>query len=413
VRLLEDNPKILSHYRDRYRFLLVDEYQDVNHAQYRLVRLLSPLGRNLSVIGDPNQAIYGFRGADSRYFLQFENDYPDAETICLEQSFRSTETILHASARLLSGSREGIGDRLWSGISGEGFLSVAEYPTDRAEAESIVQIVEQLLGGTSYFSVDSGRVDAAQDQESRSFADFAVFYRLHAQGDVLEEAFHRSGIPFHRVGGEPLGNHPEVRQVLQALQNMQKDGIGSPILADRIGFEPEAHDESPRLCDVVRSVVRDLGFDPMDEVLKLLIQQAERWISGVSEFLARMALKLDIDSLDPRAEKVALMTLHASKGLEFPIVFVTGCEADLIPYRRKGHLSTPLDEERRLFYVGLTRAREKIILTRARKRTLYGRTENREPSPFLKEIEEYIRQRPLAQRKRSPKNDRDQLKLFG
>lgn len=412
VRLLENNPEVLTHYRDRFRFLSVDEYQDINHAQYRLVQLLSPHGENLCVIGDPDQAIYGFRGADSRYFLRFKNDYPGAEIVRLEQNFRSSETILLASARLLSQNPYHPENPLWSGISGEDFLSMAEYPTDKAEAESIVHTIEELVGGTSHFSIDSGRVDLAQGPETRSFSDFAVFYRLHFQGELLERAFQRSGIPFCRIGGEALGKNPQVRQVLQVLrEDLEKVSVPHPQEDRSAPLFGEGRDTT---CpgEVTRRIVESLGLDPEQEALKALVRQAEAWTGGIAEFLTRMALKSDLDTFDPRAEKVNLMTLHAAKGLEFPVVFVAGCEANLLPYRPEGRAPSPVEEERRLFYVGLTRAREKIFLTRAHRRTFFGQTRVQQPSPFVREIEGYLQQISLNFPKFRAQTNRRQLTLF-
>ena len=412
VRLLENNPEVLSHYRERFRFLSVDEYQDINHAQYRLVQLLSPQGENLCVIGDPDQAIYGFRGADSRYFLRFKNDYPGAEIVCLEQNFRSSETILQASARLLSQNPSHLGNPLWSGISGDNFLLVAEYPTDKAEAESIVHTIEKLMGGTSHFSIDSGRVDGAQDPEARSFSDFAVFYRLHFQGELLEQAFERSGIPFCRIGGEAFAKHGRIRQVLRVLGDDLEKMRPPHSEKDRSTPSSGAGGDGTRLGEAVKEIIGSLGFDPEEEALRTLAREAEAWKGGIAGFLARMALKSDLDAFDPRAEKVNLMTLHASKGLEFPVVFIAGCEADLLPYRPEGRPSSPVEEERRLFYVGLTRAREKIFLTRARRRTFFGRTRVQQPCPFVREIEDYLQQVTVGLRRPPAQKNHGQLKLF-
>ncbi len=403
VRLLDDDADLLDRYRRRFRFVSVDEYQDINHAQYRLVQLLVPHGENLCVIGDPDQAIYGFRGADSGYFLRFKNDYPQAQIVCLEQNYRSSETILQASARLLRHNPSHLENPLWSGISGESFLSVAGYPTDRTEAEAIVHTIEQLVGGTSYFSLDSGRVDAPDGVKAGSFADFAVFYRLHFQGDLLEEAFGRSGIPFRRVRGETFTKHARVRQILRALWNNLKEGSDP---------WPGGEGDGRYLGELVQRVIGSLGFDPEEEAVKALSSQADAWTGDIAEFLARMALGSDLDTLDPRAEKVTLMTLHASKGLEFPVVFIAGCESNLLPHRPEGWSPSPVEEERRLFYVGLTRAKERIFLTHAHKRTVFGRIRVQEPSPFLKEIEDHLRQVTLSLRRSAAKNDQKQLNLF-
>ncbi|MBW2121209.1 MAG: UvrD-helicase domain-containing protein [Deltaproteobacteria bacterium] len=413
VRLLEEDGEALGRLRERYRFVSIDEYQDINYAQYRLVRLLSPRGENLCAIGDPHQAIYGFRGADSRYFLRFKEDYPEAEIIRLEQNFRSSETILQASSVLLNQGPDPLGIRLWSGISGESFLSMLESPTDRAEAESIVHTIEELLGGTSHFSLDSGRVETSDDRRTRSFSDFAVLYRFHFQGEVLEEAFERSGIPFCRVGGEALSRNEEVRKVLQVLREHCEEGDSLHPEGDRSRdlFGEKAGDLTSA-GRVIRRVIDSLGFDPDQPGLDSLVRLADGWGGEPAEFPAMAALHKDLDTVDPRAEKVRLMTLHAAKGLEFPVVFIAGCEAGLLPYRPEGWPCPPIEEERRLFYVGLTRAREKVILSRARKRRFFGRTRVQAPSPFLREIEEYVRRMSSGLQKRPSKTQQIQLKLF-
>lgn len=414
VRLFEGHREVLNDYRERFRFVSVDEYQDINYAQYRLIQLLSPHGENLCVIGDPDQAIYGFRGADNRYFLQFENDYPGAEVIRLKQNYRSSETIVRASARLMSLGSSRLENLIWSGIGGDDFLSMAEYPTDRAEAESIVQTIEQLMGGTSHFSLDSGRVDGVESPETRSFSDFAVFYRLHFQGELIEEAFQRSGIPFRRIGGEALANNEGVKGVLEVLRSDLEAGKVPEFEKDHARLAPglEGGESDASLAEMIRRIARELGFDPTEDALKTLVCEAGASTGDVAEFLAHMALRLDLDTFDPRAEKVTLMTLHASKGLEFPIVFVAGCEADLLPYRPEGRPPSPVEEERRLLYVGLTRGKAKIFLTRARRRTVFGRVRVQEASPFLKDIEDHLREGSVSLRKPPPEKSRKQLDLF-
>ncbi len=332
----------------------------------------------------------------------------------LEQNYRSSETILRASASLMIHNSSSLDNRVWSGISGDGFLSMAEYPTDKTEAESIVHAIEQLVGGTSHFSLDSGRVDVVHGPETRSFSDFAIFYRLHSQGEMLEEAFERSGIPFRRIGGVALESHETAKQVLQVLR---KD-LGSGKIVDlgqeqdQLAPQSEGGIGNSPLAEIIKRIAEDLGFDTTGDALKVLAREAEGSRGDIAEFLARMALGSDLDTFDPRAEKVTLMTLHASKGLEFPIVFIAGCEADLLPYRPKGRSPTSVEEERRLFYVGLTRGKEKVFLTRARRRTVFGQPRVQEASPFLKEIEDYLRQVSTGCRKPLSERRRRQLDLF-
>ncbi len=235
VRLFEACPDVLQAVQERFRWISVDEYQDVNLAQVRLLRLLSGAGANVCAIGDPDQAIYGFRGADRRYFLEFQQDYPGARLLSLNENYRSTQLILDAAMQVIgrgggersdgeveSGARSGErgdGSRLKAIQAVAEFadqvkLDVVQAPTDKAEAELVVHQIEQMVGGTSYFSLDSGRVEGAEQIAARSFADFAVLYRLGAQSRLLIEAFERSGIPYQTVGQTPLYAHKPVREIL-------------------------------------------------------------------------------------------------------------------------------------------------------------------------------------------------------
>jgi hypothetical protein len=243
VRLLDTDPGLLVAVQERFRCISVDEYQDVNLAQYRLLRLLAGGGANVCVIGDPDQAIYGFRGADRRYFLAFQEDYPDARILTLSQNYRSTQLILDAAMQVIgrAGGRKGgvtlplpRGDEQVGGVTPplravEALAEFAEQvrldvytaPTDKAEAEYVVHQIEQLVGGVSYFSLDSGRVEGAGEVKARSFADFAVLYRIGAQSRLLVEAFERSGIPYQAVGQTPLAAHKAIREALAFLWLLQ------------------------------------------------------------------------------------------------------------------------------------------------------------------------------------------------
>ncbi|MEE9402230.1 MAG: UvrD-helicase domain-containing protein, partial [Desulfobacteria bacterium] len=203
VRLFETDQAVRKKYQERFCFICVDEYQDINYAQYCLIRLLAPEGHDICVIGDPDQAIYGFRGADVRYFHRFSDDYPGAKTIRLTRNYRSAETVLRASGQLIGvedtkRAQEGV----WSGIHGAKTLTVSGLPTEKAEAEYIVKTIDQEVGGIAHFSMDSGRIDRFGEKKERSFSEFAVLYRVNEQGRALEEAFLRSGIPFQMVGNE-------------------------------------------------------------------------------------------------------------------------------------------------------------------------------------------------------------------
>jgi len=329
VRLLRENPSEAELIRKRIAaHLLVDEFQDVNKAQYELVRLLSqPSGRGLFVIGDPNQAIYGFRGADWRYFQQFQTDYPSVRVLRLSRNYRSQANILTAAANVMN-QVDAVGI-LRPEIPADKPVDVVELPNPATEGAYITRAIDGMLGGSSFFSLDSGR--AAVGDGRLDFSDFAVLYRLNAVGDVVEDAFRASGIPYQRA----------------CKQN------------------------------------------PRDES----------------------------ESIDPRVRAVTLMTIHAAKGLEFPVVFVAGCEEGLIPYLpEKGHdnSAADLDEERRLLYVAMTRASGGLTLTRAATRTLFGRTMRNAPSRFLARIDASVCRhvKPLADRPRTGGKAPSQCDLF-
>ena len=217
VQLLDAEPAVRRTLQQRYRWISVDEYQDVNAAQYRLLRLLAGGGANLCVIGDPDQAIYGFRGADHRYFLSFGDDFPGAERLHLDRNYRSAQGILTAAGQVIARNPDHQATELIADFAAQVKLDVHRAPTDKAEAEYVVHQVERMIGGTSYFSLDSGRVDDDGLPETRSFADFAVLYRVNAQAKLLEEAFHRSGIPYQTAGSTPLAEQSPVREVLALL----------------------------------------------------------------------------------------------------------------------------------------------------------------------------------------------------
>jgi DNA helicase-2/ATP-dependent DNA helicase PcrA len=468
VRLLETEPAVLEAVQHRYRWISVDEYQDVNLAQYRLLRLLASGGANLCVIGDPDQAIYGFRGADRRYFLTFAEDYSGARMLRLRQNYRAPQALLDAAMQVIArnGDREALA--VWSSFAEAVKLDLHAAPTDRAEAEYVVHQVEQLVGGTSYFSLDSGRV-AGQEPARRSFADFAVLYRLGAQSRLLVEAFDRSGIPYQVIGQTPFFAQKEVRAILACLWLLynprarvhfdavvaQAAGV-SPALADQAlalveggshagdALATIAATESPtaaqrRRLERLADFLRGLEGATTSATLVDLIQQVDRFLAGAageqasksrSELVARLlrqaapfdrrlgdfleaaALQSAADGFDPRADRVTLMTIHAAKGLEFPVVFVVGCEEGLLPYLPPGR-DADVDEERRLFYVGMTRAQQKLLLLRARNRLLFGQRSENAPSRFLADIEDALKA-VHAQVPRPPRRDKEdqQLRLF-
>ncbi len=473
VRLFEANEAVRRRYQQRFSFISVDEYQDINFAQYRLIRLLARPTHDICVIGDANQAIYGFRGADVRYFQEFCKDYPGTKRICLNQNYRSVETILQASGQVIVDERGNKGgEGIWSGIHGAKVLTIAQLPTEKAEAEYIVKTIEEEVGGISHFSVDSGRVGSTENRKDRSFSDFAVLYRVKEQSKALKEAFARSGIPFQVLGDERLENRKGIREIICYLKAglclasdfdverivnfpprrigrgtvtalktwSEKAGRSFVTALDHIdeitGLNSGARSRLKVFSQDLRKLKEEIKGKDVHEQIELILDQmkipdemsdnktfeenlatlltisrsfAERGI----EFLARLALEKDQDMYDPRAERVALMTMHASKGLEFSVLFISGCEDGLIPYRRNNDDELDLAEEKRLFYVALTRAQEKVFLTHANKRRRFGKKTTHHISPFLEAIEQNLKQykRPLL-KKPAPKKEERQLKLF-
>lgn len=391
VQILEQFPEVLATYRWRFVWIFVDEYQDVNFAQYRLLRLLATSETRLCVIGDPDQAIYGFRGARREFFLSFQKDFPAAEIINLNKNYRSPQFILDAARQMIAGSGDSQTERLLSEIITEDKLEIYCAPTDKAEAEYVVHEIEKMVGGTSYFSLDSGRVDVSAPIATKSFADFAVLYRLNQQSRLLEEAFRRSGIPYQIIGDTPFFERDEIQSVLSYLcflHNPHWDlNKKLHVLKE---FAP-----GKSVAEIIEHVLDNfLNKDQINEKREWfdrLILKSKPFGDNLDEFLQVAALSSDTDEYDPRSDRVALMTLHAAKGLEFPVVFIVGCEENLIPYLKSG-AQTELDEERRLLYVGMTRAKQRLKLVHSKSRFLFGQTMQNAPSRFLSDIEARLKE---------------------
>ncbi len=423
VQLFETQPEILDKYRQRFRWISVDEYQDLNFAQYRLLKLLKTPDVNLCVIGDPDQAIYGFRGANREYFLRFQEDFPDAKTLHLKQNYRSTQMILEASKQVIAKNPDRKALDIWSECVSQTKLETYQAPTCKVEAEYIVHEIEKMVGGTTLFSLDSGRVES-HAEGTYSFGDFAVLYRLSAQSQPLFEAFQRSGIPYQIIGQTSLYEHKEIREILACLwllYNPESQLFAELIAPHNAQFDlfvnplRDSFHETPvtgliqRLIDMLFSDVSD---EKSEERFKKLLARAAPFETRLGDFLEMTVLHKETDEYDPRADRVTLMTLHASKGLEFPVVCIVGCEETLIPYQREGK-AFDLEEERRLFYVGMTRAQQKLVLTHAQKRFVFGQTVQLEPSRFLNDIEEALKEIQVRQRKaKKDKKAQPQMSLL-
>lgn len=374
--LLAGHDDLLRQYRKHWRHVFVDEYQDVNVFQYLLLRLFCPPGSSLCVIGDPDQAIYGFRGADVGYFLRFRQDYPGATEVALTRNYRSSRTIVAAGSQVIAAGDPGRRRALWSSLPGPA-IEVAALPTPAAEAEYVVQAIEALLGGISHFSVDSGRGGDGTGH-NLGFGDIAVLYRTHALGEAVLQALERRGIPCQRTARRDLLRHPRVRALLA-----------------RLGELPPGTDLSPTRAVLEACAALGIAGDTLEEPHWVALLQRAGVAESVPAFLQEIALERDIDLFDPRAARVTLMTVHAAKGLEWDAVFLLGCDEGAFP-----HPASTEAEERRLFYVGMTRARRHLFLSRAAARTLRGERAARAASPFLADIEEALLHRHAPDIKR-------------
>jgi DNA helicase-2/ATP-dependent DNA helicase PcrA len=396
VQTLETDADVAALYQQRFPWLFIDEYQDVDEQQYRLVKLLTPAYGNICAIGDPHQAIYGFRGADVRYFYQFVEDFPLAPTMRLSHNYRSSPTIVAASSQVISDGDTTVEPGLAS-LDGQR-LTIHEAPTEHAEAEFVVHTIEQLLGGHSFFSMDSGRVEDGTSL-TLSFADFAILYRTEAQAAALVEALTRSGMPFQSRSHSPLSLHPGVPALRAWLQEVT---------------EPETVLEHLQAGAAHIVEIDDVDAATMQSAVELLRPLAAAVGTDRERFLAELALATSVDTWDPRADRVSLLTLHAAKGLEFAVVFLVGCEDGLLPLRWGEITQEEFDEERRLFYVGMTRAKEQLLLCRARRRLWRGSVRDMTPSPFLRAIEEQLLERRQATARQRPQaTATEQLPLFG
>jgi superfamily I DNA/RNA helicase len=465
VALLRNNSDICEQVCSSIEHICIDEYQDINAAQHALSILLTGKGAGLTAIGDPNQAIYGFRGSNSSYFGQFSHTFPDAAVLHLTHNYRSVSHILTASTQVIDKNGESTVPPLVATMIEQGTLTVYTAPTEKAEAEYVVHTIERMVGGTSMFSQDSGRVESYQPDEY-GFGDIAVLYRLNSQADVLEEAFARSGIPFTISGARPFTDHAVIYNTRTLLRLLSGDsvhteaagtlirfalsGIGEATTAALLdGTIPTCSFSSLVSCITTASLsqhTRATAGDFIDfcEQLKMkshlhsllsqlsthhawnFVLSRNRTIEKAWERLCRISTDctstqqfIDRISLygaeaDYRiAQSVSLCTLHAAKGLQFPVVFIVGCEDTLLPLRLET-LQGEEEEERRLFYVGMTRAQYRCYCTRAHRRVIYGKTHTNAPSPFLKSIEESLKE--YEQRQKRPQVqkyiDAEQMTLF-
>lgn len=451
VKLLQSNEVVLDKYSKRFRYVMIDEYQDTNHAQYLLAKLLASHWKNIAVVGDADQSIYAWRGADIQNILDFEKDYPNCTSIKLEQNYRSTKIILDAANAVIENNEGRPKKNLW---------------TDKTEGAKIQHFTAQSEHEEAAFIGDT--IAKKHDIHGVPYGDMAILYRTNAQSRVLEEALIKRALPYTMVGGTKFYDRKEIKDVLAYLRvlynpfddlsllriiNVPKRSIGATTVAklqdyarangtslfmtltqlhlvdtikgktkeklEEFGiliFTLVAEMEDKTVLDILESILDRTGYlaqleestDPQDqaraenigELLSVAKDFQDTNPNGtVEDFLEQVALVNDVDSFEQEESKVTLMTLHAAKGLEFPIVFLGGLEEGLFPHSRTLMNPEEIEEERRLAYVGITRAEKELYISNATTRTVFGRTSSYLPSRFIDEIPEELVDGLRAKRK--------------
>lgn len=379
VKLLTENEDILNLYRNRFQYNFVDEYQDIDENQYKLIRLLVSENGNIFVIGDPNQAIYGFRGGDAKFFNNFTEDYPSTQIINLKNNYRSTNCIVDASNQMINSFNIiSMYDKPHEKITIHTALS------DKAEAEFVASTIENLIGGHSFFSLDS---QGSEGQESNySFSDFAILYRTSSQLPLIIEAVKRTGMPFVNLSNDLLCEKKAIRSFLNNLKADKSVSEQFEASYDKLAEET-------------------------DEYILNYLQNLAKIHNNKNEFIHEVSFLTEADTLDKRSDRITLMTLHSAKGLEFKCVFIVGLENDILPlYRAKE--PQEIEEERRLLYVGMTRAKERLFLSHALKRKWLGTYKNLQISPFLEKIKDDLLKLSKFEKVYEEKDNSEQLSLF-
>lgn len=442
LRLFDQNPDVLTYYQQKFQYIHVDEYQDTNHAQYQLVKLLASRFKNICVVGDADQSIYGWRGADMQNILDFEKDYPESKVVLLEENYRSTKTVLQAANEVIENNRNRRPKKLWT-QNAQGDLIT--YYRARDEGDEAIYVASQI---------------DQHHREGKPYKDFAVLYRTNAQSRTIEEALLKANIPYTMVGGTKFYSRKEIRDVISYLNiianpadnisyerivNEPKRGVG-PGTVDKIRDFATTHAMSlleasqdimlsgvkgkaaqavfdlatllynlrnrldeMTVTELAEAVLDKTGYlnalavqgtieanariENIQEFLSVTknfdekeVEEEETGLDRLSRFLLDLALIADTDDGDKETSEVTLMTLHAAKGLEFPVVFLIGMEENVFPLSRAAEEEAELEEERRLAYVGITRAEHILYLTNANYRLLFGRSNYNQPSRFIREI---------------------------
>jgi uncharacterized protein (TIGR00375 family) len=458
IRKMEIDDIFLNKMKTLFKYVFVDEYQDLNYGQYELVRRLVSMGAQVCVIGDPDQSIYGFRGSDVRFFHHFLKDYPGTTVVHLNRNYRSTQTIINGAYQILHNQSDNPANRrpaetitpqrTYSQIQGPDHIELINVPTAKAEAVVVGKTIEGLIGGTGFHGYDSGKLDPYQTEATHGFGDFAVLMRTTEQMKAFGDAFQGAGIPFHfSTRGAALkqkdmaafisyfkicegrGSFTDIDRIVA----WNKPGVGKETLRQFKRWSREkAFTASEALQNATRFPIPDMGLRHqqklhrfIEQVYKIvninkglsvsdklcrlvshtplqgyihndtemtnrfdwLLDVAAGFDDDASSFLSSLAMVTDTDLYDGRAEKVSIMTMHAAKGLEFPVVFICGCEHHLVPYTRKLLDQAALDEERRLLYVAMTRAKKQLFITWSRQRRIFGQTAAQSRSPFIDQID--------------------------
>jgi len=444
VRLFENHPEVLEEYQERWRYINVDEYQDTNHCQYTWTKLLAGKYRNLCVIGDSDQSIYAFRGADITNILDFEKDYSEAKIIKLEQNYRSTQNILDAADAVIEKNTQRKAKKMWTEQEGGDLIEIIHAQNEQDEAKFIAQEIEKLI----------------KEKRAR-LSDFVILYRTNAQSRMLEEAMLRFGLPYKVLGGVRFYARKEIKDLLAYLrvlvnpydtdsllriinvptrkigqttiQKLQAFALGRSLNLSEVLNHVEMIDqltpqtkksishfwslfskwreaaEGKPVSELIRLIVKDINYkgyliDGTEEgemryenILELISVSAkydglEAELSVIS-FLEEVALVAETDKLNEEDSVVTMMTLHSVKGLEYPYVFIAGCEETIFPHSRSLYNELEMEEERRLMYVGVTRAMKKLYLLAAKQRTLYGDYQSNRMSRFIEDIPEKLLQK--------------------
>jgi len=434
VKLMKTVKEVREKWQNQFSYIMIDEYQDTNSAQYNLVKLLTSSKKNIAVVGDDWQSVYSWRGADFRNILNFEKDYPGCAIIKLEQNYRSTKSILEAANAVITKNQQRSDKKLWTDSEGGLPVQIIQVNNERSEGETIIRRIRN--------SIDSGL---------RKYQDFAVLYRTNAQSRSIEEAFVHYGIPYKIVGGTRFYDRKEIRDLIAYMRliyqpedrvsfdriiNLPARGIGAKSvqtfndwmmseglnLSAGLGRVNECKEltekartglselgnviitlneniENLTPSSLLDTLIRRIGYmeylndktlmgESRQENVKELLSVTEEYADlGLSGFLEEISLISDLDQANMSDDSVTLMTLHAAKGLEFPVVFMTGMEETIFPHSRALYDQSEMEEERRLCYVGMTRAREELYLTSASTRLLYGGLQHNPPSRFLSEID--------------------------